>query len=70
MKIKKKKTPEEVLILYRTKFGELPMIPMMQATGEKDPKYIKMCVNAINRGTPVVDEDYKKFFPRDKYSKY
>lgn len=66
MKIKKKKTSEEVLMLYRKKFGELPMIPMMQATGEKDPKYIKMCVNAINRGTPVVGEDYEKFFPRDK----
>ena len=51
-------------------FDEDPFIPMMQTTGYNDPKFIKMMNMAIKRGTPLTDEDYKKYFPRDKDSKY
>ena len=70
---KKPSIPKEYLTGitgYMFMFGEEPFIPMMQTTGYNDPKFIRMMNMAIKRGTPLTDEDYEKYFPRDKDSKY
>ena len=59
---KYKMSAEEVLETYKQKFGDLPMMVITQA-GLTDKSYIAMLAFALNRGTPVVPEDYDKFFP-------
>ena len=70
---KKPPIPKEHLVGitgYRIMFAEDPFIPMMQMTGYNDPKFIMMMNMAIKRGTPLTEEDYDKYFPRDKDSIY
>jgi hypothetical protein len=54
---------DEIKIAYMEKFGSLPSIPMMQCSGNDDPKYIKMLLYAIAKGRAVKPKDYDKFFP-------
>ena len=61
----KKELIENTLIKYSEKFGELPPIPMLQCTGERDPQYIKMLMNALRKNKKVTMEDISKYFPSD-----
>ena len=54
---------------YFEKFGDVPMIPMMQSDGT-DGNYIGMLEDALERGSPVTDKDYVKHFPAKPGVKY
>lgn len=56
----------KILDSYVDKFGELPPMPMMRCMNEKDPQYLKMCMNALKTGKEVTIEDLNKYFPMDK----
>ena len=51
---------------YEEKFGHCPMIPITMAYGIDNPDFKKMCKEAIERGTPLTDEDYERYFPTEK----
>ena len=55
---------KNTLTIYQRKFMtmELPPIPMIQCSGYEDETYQEMLKNAIKRGTPVNDDDYKEYF--------
>lgn len=57
------KLTKSTIIKYCEKFGKLPPIPMMQCTGETDPQYIKMLMNALRKNKKVTMEDINKYFP-------
>lgn len=42
------------------------MIPITMAYGIDNPDFKKMCKEAIERGTPLTDEDYERYFPTEK----
>lgn len=39
------------------------MIPITMEYGIDNPDFKKMCEEAIERGTPLTDEDYDRYFP-------
>ncbi len=49
---------------YEDKFGKTPMIPFMRSNGT-DKKFLKMVQEAIDRGTPLTEDDYEKYYPTD-----
>ncbi len=51
---------------YKEKFGHFPMIPITMSYGIDNPDFKKMCEEAIERGTPLTDEDYERYFPTEK----
>ena len=61
---------DEILENYIEAFGDLPPIPMMMCSGEKDPQYLKMCKNALKTGKKVTLDDLNKYFPLDKDKLY
>lgn len=65
-KLKKltKPTSGGVISEYIVKFGEIPPIPMYQSTGE-DEKFLRFVKMAVDRGKPLTDEDYDKYYPTD-----
>lgn len=54
---------EKTLLQYIERFGDLPPILMMQCEGERDPRYIKMLMNALRKNRKVTEEDLDKYFP-------
>ena len=48
---------------YKEKFGHYPMIPITMSYGLGNDDFKKMCEEAIERGTPLTDEDYDRYFP-------
>lgn len=48
---------------YEEKFGHCPMIRITMPYGLDNPDFKKMCEEAIERGTPLTDEDYDRYFP-------
>lgn len=46
---------------YEKRFGETPWVPVPETP--YNPDYIKMVKEALDRGTPLTDEDYDKYFP-------
>lgn len=48
---------------YEEKFGHCPMIPITMSYGIDNPDFKKMCEEAIERGTPLTEEDYDRYFP-------
>lgn len=48
---------------YEEKFGHCPMIPITMSYGIDNPDFKKMCEEAIERGAPLTDEDYDRYFP-------
>ena len=71
-KLKKsvKTQPQEDYTAYydrhEEKFGHCPMIPITMSYGIDNPDFKKMCEEAIERGTPLTDEDYERYFPTEK----
>ena len=61
---------DEILENYIETFGDLPPIPMMICSGERDPQYLKMCKNALKTGKKVTLDDLNKYFPHDKDKLY
>ena len=51
---------------YEEKFGHCPMIRITMPYGLDNPDFKKMCEEAIERGTPLTDEDYDRYFPPAK----
>lgn len=48
---------------YKEKFGHCPMIRITMPYGLDNPDFKKMCEEAIERGTPLTDKDYDRYFP-------
>lgn len=48
---------------YEEKFGHCPMIRITMPYGLDNPDFKKMCEEAIERGTPLTEEDYDRYFP-------
>lgn len=48
---------------YEEKFGHCPMIRITMPYGLDNPGFKKMCEEAIERGAPLTDEDYDRYFP-------
>lgn len=42
------------------------MIPITMTYGLGNDDFKKMCEEAIERGTPLTDEDYERYFPTEK----
>jgi hypothetical protein len=61
---------DTILRQYAEKYGELPRIPMMQCSGVRDPKYVKMLFSALAKGKKVTEEDYNKYFPMEEDAVY
>ena len=51
---------------YEEKFGDYPMIPITMPYDIGNDDFKKMCEEAIERGTPLTDEDYERYFPTEK----
>lgn len=51
---------------YKEKFEDYPMIPITMPYDIGNDDFKKMCEEAIERGTPLTEEDYERYFPTKK----
>ena len=58
-----KENPYEFYDKYEEKFGHYPMMHITMPYGLDNPDFKKMCEEAIERGTPLTDEDYDRYVP-------
>jgi hypothetical protein len=54
---------DRIVFAYEKKFGDLPMLMYCYDTTPENPIYIDMLKMALERGTPVNDDDLNKYFP-------
>lgn len=55
---------KDIKVEYFCKFRHMPPIPMYQSTGE-DSKFGNFVKMAIERGTPLTERDYNKYYPNN-----
>ncbi len=61
VKARNEDDPFRLIDAYKKKYGAEPWGPMPE--NENNPDFIKMVKEALDRGTPLTDEDYDKYFP-------